>query len=144
MFKRSQTESPGMHGSDWTQLSVGSQYDIAGQSESLILCRHFPLFASHKSSVHETPSLQFAGNPVAMQKPLRHSTPLFPSQRFPGGTQSSLWTQALPMFPPPPPPSPASSSGSVPLPAFAHATTPHVHQSKPTQRDIGSAPTIGR
>src|SRR5581483_5456022 len=67
MLSLSQTESPGMHGSDCTQLSVGSQYDCAGQSASLILCRHFPLFASHESSVHATPSLQFAGSPVATQ-----------------------------------------------------------------------------
>jgi hypothetical protein len=34
MLSRSQTESPGMHGSDCTQPSVGSQYDIGGHAAS--------------------------------------------------------------------------------------------------------------
>jgi len=98
--RRSQTPSPGEHGSIVTQFMTGSQYSPVGQFESFGVCVQEFDVVLQLSTVQGTPSSQFIGMFVAWQKPARHARPSLPAQRF-GAVQSELWTHGC-IVPPPP------------------------------------------
>ena len=70
--RRSQTESPGVHGRVCTQFCTVSQNSPLGQFESSGVWTHLFVDALQESSVHGTPSSQFIGFPVGMQNPPMH------------------------------------------------------------------------
>jgi hypothetical protein len=103
---RSQTASPGVHGSAVTQFIVGSQYSPVGQLELSGVWTHMFVLASHVSVVQGTPSSHVSGLFDGTQNPPRHSTPLLPAHMF-GAVQSAATVHVCippPSFEPPSPP----------------------------------------
>jgi hypothetical protein len=88
--RRSHTELPEVQGRVDTQFITGSQNSPFGQALSWGVWTQALVLVLHESAVHGTPSSQFWGLPVGMQRPPRHSKP--PVVQMLGPVQSSLCT----------------------------------------------------
>ena len=158
---------PGVQGRVCTQFCTGSQSSPLGQLASSGVWTHLLVCASHESSVHGTPSSQFIGLPVGMQKPPMHWKPPVAAHRS-GEVQSVLCTHVaasgggvgppastLPASVPPPElelvpsvlarlPSPSTTSPPARAPVHDHAKRTDQQRSDASSLDPTLPPAPGQ